>query len=338
MRIAVEPVTELSEPAQNDTAETMADDDAEITSELTPESTPAYLLAAEADAVPSNLDRLPPNSRTRKRNSEPITQTGPSKKRKVGRPRKSEQLTTGESLQEQISPPKSVVEEVPQMTTRRTTRRSAAAEAAQKTPKLQPEPAPREPAVVQKPVEDDEDITMGGVEEYATSEDLQDTVSPIAASVVKEVKTAGQEEEAHAPAPSASKLRAPSTPNSRPSSATPATIDRTPPKLSDDDLLNIGLQKTSSPAPQRVSPYVSPYEPVPPPNFTATANMNGQNAKTNGTSKSLSYLHGSHVAKELGYMTLDDFAGKTATTAYSIRAKSLPVAPSDMYPTSFLKT
>jgi hypothetical protein len=180
---------------------------------------------------------------------------------------------------------------------------------------------------------------MGGVEEYATSEDLQDTVSPIAASVVKEVKNAGQEEEeVHAPAPSASKLRAPSTPDSRPSSATPASNTRTPPKLSDDDLLNIGLQKTSSPATQRVSPYVSPYKPVPPPNFTATSNMNGQNAKSNGSSKSLSYFHGSHVAKELGYITLDDFAGKTATTAYSIRAKLLPVAPDDMYLTSFLNT
>ncbi|KAJ5035264.1 hypothetical protein J3E74DRAFT_455841 [Bipolaris maydis] len=40
-------------------------------------STPAYILAAEADPVPSNLDRLPPNSRRAiKRKSEPVVQEG----------------------------------------------------------------------------------------------------------------------------------------------------------------------------------------------------------------------------------------------------------------------
>jgi hypothetical protein len=244
--------------------------------EPTPEPTPAYLLAAEADAVPSNLDRLPPNSRrTSKRKSEPIAQPGPVKKRKVGRPRKSEQLP----VKEEVSPQKNDMfetKEVPQMTTRRTTRRAAAAllqETPKSTPEVRRDQAPRaEPPAVQESVEEDqapehedEDVVMGGVEEDAT---------------------AGQEEEeAHAPAPSASKLRAPSTTNSRSSSLTPA---RTPistkkiaPPISDEDLLNIGLSKTSSPSLHSAAPYVSPYQPVPPPNFTA--NMNGQKAKTNGS-------------------------------------------------------
>jgi hypothetical protein len=306
-RSAVEHNNYPAELAQDDNAnfDADADTDADAAPETTPGPTSAYLLAAEADAVPSNLDRLPPTARrTSKRKSEPITRAGLPKKRRVGRPRQSEQLTGGESLLEQVSP-QTEIKDIVQMTTRRTTRRSDAAWLAQETPEGAPkvllEQAPTaKPAVAQEPgnrsvdafaiqnsLEDDkiegdqtsekedEDVTIGGIEE-----DLD--------------VTAGHEEEVHAPAPSASEPGAHSTPNSQPS-ITPAPTTRTPPKISEDDLFNIGLKKTTSPAPQRVG-YVSPYPvPPPPPPLNFMANMNRQNAPNgnmaNGTSKFSTFLH-----------------------------------------------
>ena len=95
----------------------------------------AYLLAAEAEAVPSNLDRLPPNSRkSNKRKSEPTVQSGDRKRGKhggiVGRPRKSEQRKGQESQHDTASPQGETAidaEDPPQMTTRRATRQTAAA-------------------------------------------------------------------------------------------------------------------------------------------------------------------------------------------------------------------
>lgn len=90
--------------------------------------TPTYILAAEAEAVPSNLDRLPPNSRKAiKRKSESTGQEGERKRGKyggiVGRPRKSEQREASKAVEEKS--PKT--EKIPplQMTTRRSARRSA---------------------------------------------------------------------------------------------------------------------------------------------------------------------------------------------------------------------
>jgi hypothetical protein len=274
--------------------------------DTTAEPTPAYL-AAEADPVPSNLDRLPPNSRrVSKRKSEPISHAAePIKKRRVGRPKKSEQLEQAETQS---------IEEVPQMTTRRTTRQSAAA-TVQETPKDMPEAQPtvvqarddkiEDDAAAEKEAEfhartssphDHEDVVMGEVEEDATVGQEEDTTAGQEADATA---TGSQEEkEARAPAPtgSASKLRAPSaTPSSiTPAASTPPSTKKIAPQISDDDLLNIGLRKTSSPTPQRIAPYVSPYQPVPPPNFTA--NMDGQNAKPNGnipngTSKSSLAMH-----------------------------------------------
>lgn len=293
-----------SPSAQNDTIEVHTEPDlpsegihghlSGLSQDTTPEPTLAYLLAAEADAVPSNLDRLPPNSRkVSKRKSKPTSQAeGPLKKRKVGRPRKSEQL--GGSVNEQ-SPQSNMAEaeELPRMTTRRTTRRSAAA-SVQETPKSAPEvqPEPEKPAVVQ--AEDDKIVGDTAVEIEAnlhtrtsSAHGREDAVM----SGVEKDATAGREEqkgqeEVHAPVPtdSASKLGAPSATDSRPSSVTPAattprSTKKTAPQISDHDLLNIGLRKTSSPTTQRVAPYVSPYQQVPPQNFTA--NINRQNAKSN---------------------------------------------------------
>lgn len=99
------------------------------------ESTPAYLLAAEADPVLSNLDRLPPNSRRAiKRKSEPVVQEGERKRGRyggiVGRPRKSEQRENLQGAQGNNLPlvyGEHEADSLPQMTTRRSARQSAAA-------------------------------------------------------------------------------------------------------------------------------------------------------------------------------------------------------------------
>lgn len=98
------------------------------------EPTPAYLLAAEADAVPSNLDRLPPNSRrVMKRKSEPAVQEGERKRGKyggiVGRPRKPERESHNPAQNETPLPgnTETALDLSPQMITRRSARRSAAA-------------------------------------------------------------------------------------------------------------------------------------------------------------------------------------------------------------------
>ncbi|CAE7195708.1 hypothetical protein CFE70_007634 [Pyrenophora teres f. teres 0-1] len=119
----------------------------------------AYLLAAEADAVPSNLDRLPPSSRKAvKRKSEP---TAPSSARKrgkyggiVGRPRRTDQPKISQKE------PVTEVQPVPQMQTRRNTRHSAAANLGCTGPTTT---TPTLKANIELPVQTD-DVVMGGVE------------------------------------------------------------------------------------------------------------------------------------------------------------------------------
>ncbi|KAI2485022.1 hypothetical protein Ptr902_03962 [Pyrenophora tritici-repentis] len=129
--------------------------------------TAAYLLAAEADAVPSNLDRLPPSSRkTYKRKSEP---TAPSSARKrgkfggiVGRPRRSDQLKLSQEE------PVAEIQQEPQMQTRRKTRHSAAANMGSTgvatitpTPKANMELSAQEEGVVMSGAEGDMHATAG---------------------------------------------------------------------------------------------------------------------------------------------------------------------------------
>ncbi|KAF1844628.1 uncharacterized protein K460DRAFT_335547 [Cucurbitaria berberidis CBS 394.84] len=119
-------------------------------------STPSRILAAEAEAVASNLDRLPPGLARgpNKRKSEPLSQQGP---RKRGRPRKSEQIMCSdqkadkgtEENTQQSSSQDATEKQTPRMTTRRTTRHSAATISN----------APKEG---EKPAE--EDVDMGGID------------------------------------------------------------------------------------------------------------------------------------------------------------------------------
>ena len=196
------------------------------------EPTPAYLLAAEADAVPSNLDRLPPNSRKAlKRKSEPILQSGERKRGKyggiVGRPRKSEQRETKNAIETENSPQKKAepVELLPQMTTRRSTRRSAAANLGT--------PEPAEPATkTQKK-------TPKSLEKQVSS---QEPVGNGQGGANEQEMMGNAEADA-----------------SRPSSASPVAPTKTP----DRDLLGLALGKTSS-AVSRAQPgvYQSPYQPL----------------------------------------------------------------------------
>ncbi|USP80649.1 hypothetical protein yc1106_07923 [Curvularia clavata] len=146
--------------------------------------TPAYLLAAEAEAVPSNLDRLPPSSRKGiKRKSETTVQEGERKRGKyggiVGRPRKSEQREARKGVDEQGL--KTETESSLQMTTRRSARRSAvsnldapqSAEATEDAAGNDSEQAKNqetaEDTSINEKIAETEDVTMGGTEENTTT-------------------------------------------------------------------------------------------------------------------------------------------------------------------------
>ncbi|CAO2648597.1 Nn.00g078640.m01.CDS01 [Neocucurbitaria sp. VM-36] len=213
-------------------------------------STPSGILAAEAEAVASNLDRLPPGSarRTNKRKSESLVQQDQRKRGRhggiVGRPRKSEQQAAKfdqdmvkASQEKEQSLSQSVAEEAPRMTTRRTARRSAAStlnsSTSQNSVSVQDGPKKRPKTV------EGEDVVM----EDADRDDING-----------EDTTAGHE--AHAPA--ATPFAKKPTPFARAKVATPIKSDAQPHSvsstsvpqlpLSDTDLLAIGLSKTSSPA------------------------------------------------------------------------------------------
>ena len=102
------------------------------------------ILAAEAEAVPSNLDRLPPGFTHKKRKSESSIQQGSLKRARgsrggvLGRPRKSEtlaghsQLEAGESVEVDQAPSQP---DTPAKTpTRRSSRKSAASALESSTP------------------------------------------------------------------------------------------------------------------------------------------------------------------------------------------------------------
>ncbi|KAI4946499.1 hypothetical protein J4E91_007187 [Alternaria rosae] len=228
-------------------------------------SAPAYLLAAAADPVPSNLDKLPPNSRMSiKRKSEPTVTSGDRKRGKhggiVGRPRKSEQHGSHSSDQEPFQQQDEHItetEDPPQMVTRRTTRRSAAANLdaseisktdATSTAKLpikasveQPLSTSKKPSkskpTLKRSSAPDEDELMSGVEDYAAAS-REETLKP--------------------------------TTNISEASTTPsyALGSIAPSQLPDNHFLSIGISRTSSPAfhpqPSSHQPYQSPYQAVPP--------------------------------------------------------------------------
>ncbi|KAI4649499.1 hypothetical protein J4E93_003819 [Alternaria ventricosa] len=286
---SVNPASEIVVPSTTDLATSptaVNEQEAEMEEEVASGSgsASAYLLAAAADPVPSNLDKLPPNSRKSiKRKSEPTATSGDRKRGKhggiVGRPRKSEQQGSDTSDQAPVQQEDENVtrtEDPPQMVTRRATRRSAAANlnasetskpdatstanSPIKAPVDQPLSTSKKPSKSKrnprKPSAPDEDEIMSGTEDGATAS-REETLKP--------------------------------TPIVREASSTPsyALGSVATSQLPDNHFLSIGISRTSSPAlhpqPSSHQPYQSPYQavpPTPPPTVVAKAPlMNGTTSK-----------------------------------------------------------
>ncbi|CAN9353627.1 unnamed protein product [Alternaria sp. RS040] len=206
----------------------------------------AYLLAAEAEAVPSNLDRLPPNSRRpNKRKSEPTVQSGDRKRGKhggiVGRPRKSEQRKGQESQHDTASPQEETaidVGDLPQMTTRRATRQTAAANLGTLTSSKQTENIQPDVAV--------ERFTHSSKKSQKLPQN-QEKLS------ISDGDTEMGEVQENAPATQRKMSEMPSL----------------PPRTSDNHLVSFGMGRIiSSVLPQpssRPQAYQSPYQPIPSP-------------------------------------------------------------------------
>jgi hypothetical protein len=142
--------------------------------------TPIFTLAAESEAVFSNLDRLPPgSSRNKKRKSDPTTQEGPKPKR--ARPSSSSPESKKKS-QDSSSIAAAEEEEAPGMSTRRATRRSAA-KVEETTPSRS---APKQPTL-EKEEERTEDLE---------DKTIVDIKSPLALGLLKTIS-----EEVSKPAP-----------------------------------------------------------------------------------------------------------------------------------------
>jgi hypothetical protein len=194
-----------------------------------------YTLAAEADPVSSNLDRLPPSSlRRHKRKSEPApTSNLPPRKR--GRPRKdqtqkpSDQPTEKEAVNETpaLQEEKVVEEEVPRMTTRRTTRRSTVANTDTAAPvKDSTEMLPDE----QLKVTEDEEQTMVDVDDVDNTAGRKASLpEPVVGKPSKRT-----------PAKRQDTYIGPSQPT--------AFVSTDLPHEPDVDLLELGLRKTGPPS------------------------------------------------------------------------------------------
>ncbi|XPS67839.1 hypothetical protein M3J07_000135 [Ascochyta lentis] len=126
----VDEVTQSSSPKSNK--------DTQTTDSSINDSPASSILAAEAEAVPSNLDRLPPGSAGKKRKSEAAVQRGGNKRSRgsrggmLGRPRKSESIImdsqpNADDADEgaNIKKLSSEAGSIAKMTTRRSTRTSA---------------------------------------------------------------------------------------------------------------------------------------------------------------------------------------------------------------------
>jgi hypothetical protein len=250
------------------------------------EPTPAYLLAAEADPVPSNLDKLPPNSRKiLKRKSEPVSQEGERKRGRyggiVGRPRKSEQRESRKAVQGDRLPQGNADNEVdssPQMVTRRSARRSAAAnldtsksteptsELAKQSPRLSENQAIAENPPNDENTADMEDVTMSGMEKDKTTS--KDTSTPTRSSRKKKSRSSA---------------------DSQLSSA--VSTSKLPTNAPGKQLLKVGLGRSSS----KTSGAQSDSHPTPcQPTTSSTASMEQNNTfhdhVANGPSKFNNYL------------------------------------------------
>ncbi|KAH7073901.1 hypothetical protein BKA63DRAFT_43053 [Paraphoma chrysanthemicola] len=145
--------------------------------------TVSFTLAAEAEPIASNLDKLPPSSlRKYKRKSEPAPVSN-QPPRKRGRPRKdktaqhADKSTKAEAQAVDEAPrspdEKTVEEEIPRMTTRRTTRKSMIANADSLTPVK--DTLAIEPVQQLKPLED-EDKTMVDVDDSVAAAGVEASV------------------------------------------------------------------------------------------------------------------------------------------------------------------
>ncbi|EUC39734.1 hypothetical protein COCMIDRAFT_10230 [Bipolaris oryzae ATCC 44560] len=222
--------------ALNTTSPLATKDEAENQAASLTASTPVCLLAAEADPVLSNLDRLPPNSRKAiKRKSEPAVQEGERKRGKyggiVGRPRKSEQRENRQGGQGNDLPQvhgENGPDSLPQMTTRRSARQSAVANLdTSKADEPMSEHEKKDLKLLEKEVAPGtspsnesmtgvEDKTMGGIEE----KDMATTHKNISTPARKSKKKGAR------------------------SSAEPSTRKRAA-KTPKPDLLKMGLEKTA---------------------------------------------------------------------------------------------
>jgi hypothetical protein len=127
-------------------------------SESSMTSAPAFPLAAESEAVFSNLDRLPPgSSRNRKRKSDATTQEGskPQRARPLFSPDGKKKSKDRDSITADG-------EEAPRMSTRRTTHRSAAK--VEETTLLKSARKQPTPEKIEERTEDFEDETVVDVE------------------------------------------------------------------------------------------------------------------------------------------------------------------------------
>ncbi|KAH7089537.1 hypothetical protein FB567DRAFT_547119 [Paraphoma chrysanthemicola] len=214
----------FSEPSANNLSTNMASNGFSV----------SFTLAAEAEPISSNLDRLPPSSlRKYKRKSEPVpVSTQPPRKR--GRPRKdqtaqhADQSARAEAQavdEESQSPGEKIVEEeIPRMTTRRTTRKSMIASADSPTPvkgSLATEP------VQQLKFLEDEDKTMVDVDDSVAAAGLEPPV-------VKQPPAENSSKRAPAKKKAVSKA----------SSKSAATFSKDVIDENNVDLLSLGLRKT----------------------------------------------------------------------------------------------
>lgn len=200
---------------------------------------PFSILAAEAEAVPSNLDRLPPGSwRRQKRKSEPVAQRGQNKRHRgarggvVGRPHRSEQpsafpgqekfaleteVTSADNNIEptSLSPPPSASPSVsasrpaatppPRMSTRQTTRKSVAATVSDTTSPKRSTTADMNDQNKQNMTNGETETSTNLVEDVDTSFEASIT-EPVASPVTKPPvkKTLGRPRKTADPGPIAS--------------------------------------------------------------------------------------------------------------------------------------
>ncbi|KAH7392803.1 hypothetical protein BKA66DRAFT_312737 [Pyrenochaeta sp. MPI-SDFR-AT-0127] len=239
------PITTNHGISVEDSANSDSRDESKLNNSTPNGSTSSYILAAEAEAVASNLDRLPPGlvRRPLKRKSEPVAPLDQRKRGRhggvIGRPRKSESkvIATSRDAEKERALTHEEAEETPQMVTRRATRRSGVSNmntsASEKSAGIQSSPHAPNPKI--KPAGDN-DVSM---------EDLDNTHGNIEGSTADH-----QERQASAPGsstsspPSVAKKIGASSRRSRPQSAISMTLSQ--PHRPEDGSLTVGKRKRNS--------------------------------------------------------------------------------------------